>query len=321
MVTIAALLSMGTSVAEPTDLAAVSTAPVQYEPGQVYETADGWIEYHAGNLPIIVSAPHGGRLTPSSIPDRTADACGGEIVTSVDTNTAELALALKEKFHEHSGKYPHVIINRLKRTKLDANRDKTLASCGNAGAENAWESFLRLIEAAKAQAVANAWGKGFYIDVHGMRGSETQLGFLLSRADLQESNSALNENPEYRNKSSVQTFAADSPIDFAQLLRGDNAIGTKLVHDGFPTVPSKQKGSPTPDKTYFAGGYNTGRHGCRSGGKVCGLQVETPYKGVRDNDKNRMAFAESLVQAVDVFLDHNFGFDIRSPKEGDRSGY
>ena len=76
-----------------------------------------YIEFHPGSLPIIISAPHGGNLIPSEIPDRTY----GTMVT--DSNTKELTLAIKNAFLSKIGKTPYVIINNLKRTKFDANRD------------------------------------------------------------------------------------------------------------------------------------------------------------------------------------------------------
>ena len=54
----------------------------------IYFGRNKYIEFHPGSLPIIISAPHGGNLIPSEIPDRTY----GTMVT--DSNTKELTLAL-----------------------------------------------------------------------------------------------------------------------------------------------------------------------------------------------------------------------------------
>ena len=47
----------------------------------VYYGREEYIEYHPGNIPIILSVPHGGWLIPDEIPDRTY----GTMVT--DDNT------------------------------------------------------------------------------------------------------------------------------------------------------------------------------------------------------------------------------------------
>jgi hypothetical protein len=286
-----------------------------YTVGNDYYSTNGWVEYHAGNLPIIITAPHGGGLTPSSIPDRTESACGGDFKTMSDMNTAQLARNLKYRFHEYTGRYPHVIINRLKRTKLDANRAKADGACGNSDANMAWEDFHDFIQVAKNQVLNGAWNKGWYIDVHGFGGSKTALGYRLSGANLRETNATLNSDPYYRDKSTFRTFAANSPFTFGSaLLRGNKAIGTELGRAGYPSIPSKQDYAPEVGELYFQGGYNVFTHACRSGGDICGLQVEAPYAGVRDTFENRAAYAEALVRATDVFLGHNFEFSLWSSK-------
>ena len=46
-----------------------------YIPRNSYFDTTSYVEYRAGNLPIIFSAPHGGSLEPDSLPDRTCNGC------------------------------------------------------------------------------------------------------------------------------------------------------------------------------------------------------------------------------------------------------
>ncbi len=59
-----------------------------YELNKVYNGVGNYTTYYPGNSPIILSAPHGGDLTPDDIPNRT----WGTTVT--DTNTKQLTLAI-----------------------------------------------------------------------------------------------------------------------------------------------------------------------------------------------------------------------------------
>ena len=78
----------------PTPTPPVATV---YTPGQSYFGRNGYVEYIAGNAPVILTAPHGGTLTPASIPDRTAAACGGSATTVTDLNTAELVRTMQQR--------------------------------------------------------------------------------------------------------------------------------------------------------------------------------------------------------------------------------
>src|SRR5262245_52259457 len=57
---------------------------VAYVAGQSYLGTNAYVEYLAGNAPVILTAPHGGSLAPSSIPDRTDARCGGSATTVTD---------------------------------------------------------------------------------------------------------------------------------------------------------------------------------------------------------------------------------------------
>ena len=85
--------------------------------GQAVFGRNQYIEYIPGNLPIIISAGHGGRLIPTDIPARTFGSM------AFDENTQELARKIAAEFFRRTGKYPHLIINRLSRTRLDPNRE------------------------------------------------------------------------------------------------------------------------------------------------------------------------------------------------------
>src|SRR5688572_10409861 len=140
--------------------------PGPYTAGQSYFGRNNYIEYIAGNAPVIYSAPHGGDLTPSEIPDRTAGSCGGSATTSKDLNTQELVRAMRTEHFTRYGSYPHIVINRLHRKKLDANRDLLEGACNDAEAQIAWNEFQDFINVAK-NAVLAASGKGWYMDMHG----------------------------------------------------------------------------------------------------------------------------------------------------------
>ncbi len=273
-------------------LAAEALQGQSYVPGESYYGRNNYIEYIAGNSPFIISAPHGGTLEPLEIPDRIVG------TTTRDANTEELARAIQAAYLKQTGLYPHVVICRLHRKKLDANREIIEAAQGNEFAEQAWNEFHEFIDSAKA-VVTSSFGKGFYIDLHGHGHTiqRLELGYLLSASQLDLSDNTLNGTIAYRNISSIRNLATNAGVSFAEVLRGESSFGTFLEYRGYPSVPSLLQ--PTPASApYFNGGYNTERHGSKSGGTISGLQIECNYTGVRDSDANRKAFANAVADAT-----------------------
>lgn len=282
-----------------------------YIPGQSYFSPDGYIEYIAGNFPVIITVPHGGTMMPASIPDRTCP----DATTVNDLNTEVLGRQIDSAFFQRYGCHPHLIINRLARIKLDANREIGEAACGNAIAEGAWYNFHSFVEMAKSQ-VDSIYGKGLYIDLHGHAHSvqRLELGYLLTRAELALEDSILNQ-PAYAGDNSIKNLALDNLHDqsFAELLNGPMALGSLLADRGYISVPSEDDPYPIMSQPYFNGGYNTVRHGSRDSGHIDAIQIECNYYGVRNNYNNRKAFSDSLTVAIGKYLEYYYFGEVLEP--------
>lgn len=279
------------------------TPPTVYVPGTSYFGDNDYVEYIAGNMPLIFTAPHGGSLTPTSIPTRTASACGGEATTSADLDTEDLARHIRTEFFNRTGKYPHIVINRLHRSRLDANREIGEAACGNAQSQEAWRDYHEFIETAKTKVTADHQ-RGWYTDLHGHGHAiaRLELGYDLSATTLRLSDAELDAGATYETASSIRAFSQQSTLSFSALLRGSTSLGTLLTDAGFPSVPGTQDPAPDVGEEYFSGGYSAQRHSCKTSGQVCGVQIEANLAGVRDTPANRAAFAAAIATAYAAFL-------------------
>ena len=222
----------------------------------------------------------------------------------------ELALAIDSAFVRRTGKHVHVVMVHLARVKLDANRDITEGAQGDAEATIAWQDFQRFVRDAK-NAVQERHEGGFYLDLHGHGHviQRLELGYLLDAEALRLPDARLDADPAHEHESSIRTLSVLSPLSFAELLRGPASLGALFEREGFPAVPSDS----TPDPgahPYFRGGYNSSLHGCRTGGTICGVQIEANRIGVRDTPENRRRFAEALVSVLERYLGVHLGIDF-----------
>lgn len=267
---------------------------------------DKYIEYLPGNMPLIISIPHGGYLIPDEIPDRPCTNCA----KNQDIYTLEIGLEMREVVFRITGKYPYVIINHLHRTRLDPNRNIDEAASGHPLAEIAWAEFHKLIDSASNEIERN-FGKGLYIDLHGHRHEikRTELGYLLSVDELQLEDELLNFDT-FTEYSSIRSLAIDlkDSLTFTQLIRGPKSLGSLMERQGYPTVPSERIPAPKPGEPYFSGGFDTMKHGSSSGGKIDGIQIELDIE-LRTDEHRRKKFASDMSQILIEFMNiHYFGF-------------
>ena len=264
-------------------------------PGQSVFGKNNYIEYVTGNLPVAISVPHGGYLKPPTIPNRTLGTAGHQ-----DTGTQELAREIAEIFHQITGRFPHIIINRLHRDKLDANRELFDAAQDDPAATDAWNEFHSFIDSAE-QHIEREFGRGLYIDLHGHRHDwqAVELGYLLVSSQLKLSDLEL-DSVAALSVSSFGRLPDRLTLRPSRLIRGELSFGALLRKHGFVSVPSPDIPHPNGEP-YFSGGYNLERHSAFSGQKVWGIQVELPI-GIREDNTRRRAFAIAFVKSALDFL-------------------
>lgn len=297
-----------------------------YLPGQAYFDRSNYVEYIAGDMPVIFSAPHGGALTPAEIPDRQDDGTDPDFTTVTDSYTEEVALAVQNVFCTTFGHSPHVVICQLKRTKIDCNRSLYQGVYeSNVYATIAWNDFQNYIAAGTNAAVKES-GLGFYVDLHGQGHpiQRLELGYLLTADQLTNTDAVLNE-PGYAFQSSIRSLAgivgAKFAMPFSQILRGTNSFGGLMDSFGYPSVPDPVMPDPGDgtnpivypgdENPYFDGGYNTAVFSSQNGGTVDGVQIEANLTGVRDTAANRTNYAIAIARTLDYFFTNYYGLDLR----------
>lgn len=277
-------------------------------PGNSVFGQQNFIEYVPGDLPLVIAAPHGGRLMPEEIPNRTNG------VTDIDANTQELARTIAAVVHADTGRHIHLVICRLHRSKLDANRELAEAAQGSMVAEQAWKEHHDFIGQACEDAVKR-YGVAFLIDLHGHGHADprVELGYLHNALALADCDEALNE-ATYVNSSSLRWIVERSGLPHTELLRGPLSFGAMLETNGFRATPSPRM--PVPTEPFFRGGYTIERH-CDATRHVTGFQIEANRPRLRDTAENRLLFARALLSTLKSYFTAHLGLGVdgRKPLE------
>ncbi len=270
----------------------------RYVAGEIYYGSKNYVKYIAGDAesPIILSSPHDGTLDPDEIPDRNQG-------TSVrDIYASDLTLKIADSIKQLTGLRPHVIINDLKRIKLEPNRSLTDAQLTNEIAVKAYNEYHGFIQIAQNTVKQNP-GKGLYFDMHGHAHdiSRIEIGYLLSISQLNGSDNNLNA---LASASSIYHIFRQNSKSFSDLIRGANSLGTMFQEAGLPAIPSSTDPHPLGDP-YFNGGYCTLAYGSINGGSISAIQLETPGPLVRNNSSLRSSAAGKMARVIDRYVQNN----------------
>ena len=203
-----------------------------------------------GTLPIILTAPHGGR---TAVPDTPARKGGGAVKQFVawrDDNTAELTEKLAAAIERELGGRPYVVIARFERKFADPNRDVANAY-EHENAKPHYDAFHTAVTDAVAD-VRATWGRGVLLDVHG-QGTDPD-GIFRGTRDGKAVADLMKREGEAAVTGPKSVFGALA------------AMGYKAL----PALPEKGIGK----EERYNGGYITDAYGSHRGTAVDAIQLE-----------------------------------------------
>lgn len=262
----------------------------------IQATKNNYIQYYQGNIPLILSAPHGGEFMPDEITDRS------EGVFDKDDFTLELTQEIIKEFQLQIGKIPYAIIGDISRKKVDFNRQREIAY-EDESAKVVYDEFHSLIQKSEKE-IDKKFAKGLYIDIHGQSHPKgyTEFGYLLYNDVLKLADEHL---VEHQHQTSIRTLSKFSSEPFLEQLKGKNSLGSLMCEQGYDSIPSEKIPYAT-DGNYFEGAYDTIRYGSLEGGNISGIQIEFPYIDVRDTKEHRKKCAQAFVKSIIKFMDVHF---------------
>ncbi|MBM3859521.1 MAG: hypothetical protein FJ395_07725 [Verrucomicrobia bacterium] len=129
---------------------------------------DNLLAIQEGELPIILSAPHGGRVDIPGVPPRTGTGLpkgAGKFVTARDMNTEELTKEIVSALEARTGKKPYYVVARFHRKFVDANR-RSEGAYEDPKAGRVYDAYHQAL-ARFCEAVYTKHGCGLVLDIHG----------------------------------------------------------------------------------------------------------------------------------------------------------
>jgi len=136
-----------------------------------------FIKYYQGNLPIIISVPHGGTLKIEEIPERMSG------IRGIDKNTIEIAEELIEQIkrkyllQKNDPKLPSFVFSLVSRSQIDLNREKSTAYVNTSMlAKNIYQFYHSKLEEYIYHNL-KIFNKSLLIDIHGFESDKRPPGF------------------------------------------------------------------------------------------------------------------------------------------------
>jgi N-formylglutamate amidohydrolase len=232
-----------------------------------------------GTLPVIVSAPHGGRERVPGVPDRLGKGIPA-FQTVLDANTDLLAEAFSAELERLLKGKPWLVVARFDRKSLDANRPREHAY----ESEKARPYFDRYHDSLEAacKAVKEEFGRGLLLDIHG----QGEFRDAVCRGTQNGKTVTL-----LRQRYGWRAFT------------GKNSVMGQLQNRGYKVLPDCDADENTREERLFSGGHIVGTYGSHTGYGIDAIQLEFGTD-LRAKAKDRyLDTANDLAAAVAAF--HN----------------
>lgn len=237
------------------------------------------VAVQTGELPIVLSAPHGGRQPVPHVPPRE-DKDAQRFVTARDENTAELTDKIAALIEKELGHKPFFVIARFERKFIDANRPAESAYESPAAKPHYDAYHAALAEACRT--TLNRWKHGLLLDIHGQ---STEVDKILRGTN--------------NRRSVTQLLERLGP----EALTGSHSVLGVLQRRGYTIFPANDR----PDEREhprFNGGYIVTTHGSSRAGGLDAIQLEFGSNLRRKEvlDKTARDTADAIVEFARKYL-------------------
>lgn len=247
-----------------------------------------YIKFNLGNLPLIISVPHGGDLKINEIPERNKG------IRGIDRNTIEIAQELIEQIKERyyllniDPKIPSYVFSLISRSNIDLNREKSSAFVNSSNLANGIYQFYHSKLKEYISHNLKIFDRSLLIDIHGFESNKRPPGYRDVELILGTNN--LNS-----------LFPEPIPKrEYGKILRGK--IVKRFNKIGIQIAP----GHHLRGEYVLKGGYITKKYGASSIKNSQSIQIEFSDK-VRIHDKElRKKVLFNLVEIIINELEKDF---------------
>jgi len=254
-------------------------------------TTESFVTFQPGEVPVILTAPHGGAQQPTDVAERTASGAN----KSSDSLTKELTQALAARLEPLLGGKPYVVIAEFDRQYIDANREDTFVP-GNAAS------------LAANQAYNDADGRPVYQTYHGKIRQfidEIHDTFAVDGVLFDIHGQGRFPSTAYRGTRDGRTACGLTNRHGEAALTGPRSVIGRLAAQGYDVYPPVD--APLGDPSEGLGGLNGGHtvelYGTCTGGNrpedIDAIQIEN---GIHLRHASQRAdYAQALANAIAGF--------------------
>jgi N-formylglutamate amidohydrolase len=238
---------------------------------------EDFVTVKKGTLPIIISAPHGGRKKVPDVPERVGKGLNN-FTTVRDENTAELAEQLAAEIEKALDGKPWLVIARFERLYIDANRPPE-ESYESEKAKPYYDAFHDPLAAA-CKAVKQKFGRGLLLDVHGQASFKDSI---------------------CRGTRNLKTVTLLKEREGLTAIRGKHSVLGRMEKLGYKVLPAGDAPEDTKEEPKYTGGHIVGTYGSHTAFAIDAIQLEL---GSNLRAKDQFATtAKDLADAVRTFHD------------------
>lgn len=227
-----------------------------------------YYDYKAGNINMIITAPHGGYdkdigclpridgclVSSECIYDPSRmNPCPNKVCKAnprADTNTKILAEELVQIISDQGFnglQRPHLITMKAHRVQIDANRGDLNEACmGCLTCLEAYQEYHGKIEEI-LDTISS--GGGILFDIHGQAHGQnsTEFGYAIDKMMIDDA--VHNTSADIEGYSTIQALAIRRQTGLKELLLGNQSMGAFLQNEGFDGLPSPS--NPIPGQTNY----------------------------------------------------------------------